>query len=136
MHKSFNLTEHTDVRIPMYGTTHLIRVTGLLLLLLIILWQKENVKKLVANWRFIKNFMFGYLLLEVLYWSLTWGYRIDPLYELGPNNPLEVPFLSASFTVWPWSFPSFAVVGVILLHQAYLGFKWLEKAERPVEMAV
>ena len=249
MHEFFDLTEHNDVRIPMYGTTHLITVIGLLLLLLLTLWQKENIKKIVANRRIIRGFMIGYLLLEVFYWSLMWGYRIDPLYErfpghlcgglsilmpililadkqnlfrffsywsiaagfisfvnpgfvfytpgawgfihyvirhyflflapiifqigwgykhsykillrsiatlavwafitflidwaiganyneLGPNNPLEVPFLPASFTVWPWSFPSFAVVGVILLHLAYLGFKWLERAEKPVGVAV
>ncbi|MGW8315646.1 MAG: TMEM164-related integral membrane acyltransferase [Bacteroidales bacterium] len=248
MHEFFDLTEHTDVLIPMYGTTHLITAAGLVLLLLLTLWQKDRIKKLVANKRFIKRFMIVYLLLEVFYWSLIWGYRIEPFYErfplhlcgslsilmpililtdkqhlfrffsywsisagfisfanpgfvfytpggwgfihyvirhyflflapiifqigwgyrhtykkflgslatlavyafliflldwaiganydeLGPNNPLEVPFLPASFTAWPWSFPSFSVVGIILLHLAYFGFKWLELVEQPVELA-
>jgi hypothetical integral membrane protein (TIGR02206 family) len=243
MYEFFDLTEHTDVMIPMYGTTHLLTVAGLLILLLITLWQRKKIKLIVARKRFIRGFMIGYLLLEVFYWSLMWGFRIEPLYErfplhlcgslsllmpaliladkqnwfrffsywsisagfisfanpgfvfytpggwgfihyvirhyflflapivfqigwgyrhsypnfikslytlavyalaiflldwaiganydeLGPNNPLEVPFLPASFTVWPWSFPSFAVVGVILLHLAYISFKWLEKAEK------
>ncbi len=245
MNDFFNLTEHTDVRIPMYGTTHLITVIGLMLLLLLILWQRDRVKNLVANRRFIKRFLTFYLLLELFYWSLMWGYRIEPLYErfpghlcgglsilmpllilsnrqdlfrffsywsisagfisfvnpgfvfytpggwgfihyvirhyflflapiifqigwgyghtykqflrslatlaawsvviflldwaiganyneLGPNNPLEVPFLPAGFTVWPWSLPSFSVVGIILLHLAYFGFKWLETENKPV----
>jgi len=243
MHEFFDLTEHSDVLIPMYGTTHLFTVIGLLLLLLLTLWQRDTIKKLVANKRLVRRFMTAYLILEVFYWSLIWGYRIDPLYErfplhlcgglsllmpalilldkqnlfrffsywsisagfisfanpgfvfytpggwgfihyvirhyflflapimfqigwgyrhtyklflyslatlaawnlciflldwaiganyneLGPNNPLEVPFLPAGFTAWPWSLPSFSVVGILLLHLAYLGFKWLEKSEK------
>ena len=35
MYEFFDLTEHADVRIPMYGTTQLLTVAGLLILLLI-----------------------------------------------------------------------------------------------------
>jgi hypothetical protein len=47
--------------------------------------------------------------------------------HLGQHNPLEIPFLPASFTVWPWSYPSFVAVGIILFYLAYLSFKLLEK---------
>ena len=248
MHEFFDLTEHQEVLIPMYGNTHLFTVIGLLLLLLLTLWQKDNLKKLVSNRRFVRRFMAGYLLLELFYWGLIWGFRIEPFYErfpghlcgglsllmpvliladkqnafrffsywsisagfisfanpgfvfytpggwgfihyiirhyflflapiifqigwgyrhtykeflrslaalaawsvfiflldwaiganyneLGPNNPLEVPFLPASFTVWPWSLPSFSVVGIILLHLAYGGFKWLERSRQALQPA-
>jgi len=46
--------------------------------------------------------------------------------HLGRYNPLEIPFLPASFTVWPWSYPSFVAVGIVLFHLAYTGFKQLE----------
>ena len=47
--------------------------------------------------------------------------------HLGQHNPLEIPFLPKSFTVWPWTYPSFVAVGVILFHLAYLSFRGLEK---------
>lgn len=48
-------------------------------------------------------------------WATGWNYM-----HIGPSNELAVPFLPASFTVWPWSYPSFIGVGVILLHLAYI----------------
>ena len=240
MHDFFDLTESSEVQIPMYGLTHMITVIGMILLLLLVLSNKERIKKLVSNKRLMTGFLIIYLLLEALYWSLIWGYRIEPLYErfplhlcgslsivmavlillrkknlvrffsywsicagfisyanpgfvfynpggwefihyllrhyflflspiilqigwgfrhhyrefvlsmatltgyalliflldwaiganymhLGQHNPLEIPFLPASFTVWPWSYPSFVAVGIILFHLAYLSFKLLEK---------
>jgi hypothetical integral membrane protein (TIGR02206 family) len=240
MHEFFDLTEKHDVQIPMYGLTHLITVIGMIILLLLILWQKEKIRKLVANKNLVNGFLIVYLLLEVFYWSLIWGYRIEPLYErfplhlcgslsivmavlflarkrnlvrffsywsicagfisyanpgfvfynpggwgfihylirhyflflapvilqvgwefrhtyrefvvsmatltgyafliflldwaiganymhLGQHNPLEIPFLPASFTVWPWSYPSFVAVGILLFHLAYFSFKMLER---------
>jgi hypothetical protein len=55
--------------------------------------------------------------------------------HLGQNNPLEIPFLPASFTVWPWTFPSFVGVGIILLHLAYLIFTLMHQGKR-LEKAV
>ena len=240
MHDFFDLTEHEDVQIPMYGRTPLITVIVMILLLFLVLWRKEGVKKLLANTRLVNAFLIAYLLLEAFYWSLIWGYRIEPLYErfplhlcgslsivmaalilarkynlvhffsywsicagfisfanpgfvfytpgawgfihylirhyflflapimvqiawgfkhtyrgflismatlagyafliflvdwatganymhLGQHNPLEIPFLPKSFTVWPWTYPSFVAVGVILFHLAYLSFRGLEK---------
>ena len=247
MLKFFNLTEHSEVQIPMYGLTHLITFIGLVLLLLLILWKKNQIKKLVANHLLMRRFLIAYLLLEVFYWSLIWGYRIEPFYErfplhlcgslsilmsvllllqkrnlvryfsywsicagfisfanpgfvfytpggwgfihylirhyflflmpiiftigwdlrhtyrefllsastlivyafliflldwavdanymhLGRHNPLEVPFLPPSFTVWPWSYPSFVAVGIILFHLAYLSFRLLEREGRLQEI--
>ena len=241
MHEFFDLTEHSEVQIPMYGRTHLITVIVMLLLLFLVLWRKKGLKKLLSNKRVLNSFLIGYLLLEVFYWCLIWGYRIEPFYErfplhlcgsmsivmaalilgrkynlvrffsywsicagfisfanpgfvfytpggwgfihylirhyflflapimiqiawgfrhtyreflismftlmgyafliflvdwatganymhLGQHNPLEIPFLPASFTVWPWTYPSFSAVGIILFHMAYLGFKALEKS--------
>jgi hypothetical protein len=47
----------------------------------------------------------------------------------GQHNPLEIPFLPASCTVWPWTYPSFEGVGIILFHLAFLGLKGLEKGQ-------
>jgi len=240
MHDFFDLTEHSEVQIPMYGRTHLITVIVMVLLLFLVLWQKKGVKKLLSNRRLVNTFLIAYLALEGFYWSLIWGYRIEPLYErfplhlcgsmsivmaalilarkynavrffsywsvcagfisfanpgfvfytpggwgfihylirhyflflapimvqiawgfkhtyrefiisastligyafliflvdwatganymhLGQHNPLEIPFLPASLTVWPWTYPSFVGVGLVLFHFAYLGFKGLEK---------
>lgn len=240
MHNFFDLTESTEVQIPMYGSTHLVTVIVMLLLLLLVLWRKEGVKKLLSGKRLVNGFLIGYLVLEAFYWSLIWGYRLEPLYErfplhlcgslslvmaalilarkhklilffsywsicagfisyanpgfvfynpggwgfihyllrhyflflvpimaqigwgyrhsyrgfiismatltgyafliflldwatganymhLGRHNPLEIPFLPAGFTVWPWSYPSFVAVGIILFHISFLGFKALER---------
>jgi hypothetical integral membrane protein (TIGR02206 family) len=247
MYGFFDLTEKSEVQIPMYGLTHLFTVIGMFLLLLLIIWQKDRIRTLISNKRLITRIMIVYLLLEVFYWSLIWGYRIEPLYErfplhlcgslsivmavlillqkqnlvrffsywsicagfisyanpgfvfynpggwgfvhylirhyflflapvilqigwefrhtyrefvlsavtligyafliflldwaiganymhLGQHNPLEIPFLPASFTVWPWSYPSFVAVGIILFHLAYLSFKLLEKGNTRVDI--
>jgi hypothetical integral membrane protein (TIGR02206 family) len=246
MREFFDLTESTEVRIPMYGRTHLITVIVMVILLLIVLWRKEGVKKLVNNNRLLNIFLVIYLSLEVMYWSLIWGYRIEPLYErfplhlcgslsilmsvlillrkrnlvrffsywsicagfisfanpgfvfynpggwgfihylirhyflflmpimlqigwdfkhtyhefllsmatltgyafliflvdwatganymhLGQHNPLEVPFLPASCTVWPWTYPSFVGVGIVLFHLAFLGIRSVGKGSLPAE---
>jgi len=240
MHDFFDLTDNAQVQIPMYGRTHLITVIGMLLLLFIVLWRRNGVKKLLSNTRFINGFLIGYLVLEGFYWSLIWGYRIQPFYErfplhlcgslsivmaalilarkhrlirffscwsicagfisfanpgfvfydqwgwgfihylirhyflflapimaqiawgyrhtyreffqsmitltgyafliflldwatganymhLGQHNPLEIPFLPARLTVWPWTYPSFVAVGIVLFHLAYFGLKALER---------
>ncbi len=57
MYEFFDLTEHNDVMIPMYGTTHLLTVAGLLILLLITLWQRRKIKIVVAGKRLIRGFM-------------------------------------------------------------------------------
>ena len=82
--KFFNLTEHHEVQIPMYGLTHLITVIGMLLLLVLILLHKKQIKRVVNNHLLIRRFLIVYLLLEVFYWSLIWGYRIEPFYERFP----------------------------------------------------
>ena len=241
MREFFDLTESSEVQIPMYGLTHLLTVIGMIVLLLLVIWRKDYIKKLVSNKRLVNGFLIVYLSLEIFYWSLIWGYRIEPLYErfplhlcgslsifmsililarkrnwvrffsywsicagfisyanpgfvfynpggwgfihylirhyflflmpiilsigwdfrhnyrefllsastligyafliflldwaigvnymhLGQHNPLEIPFLPASLTVWPWSYPSFVAVGLILFHLAYLSFKLLEKS--------
>jgi len=245
MKKFFDLTEFTEVQIPMYGMTHLITVLVLILLLVIILWKKEAVKKLVSDKRFVNRFLAVYLIIELFYWCLIWGYRIEPLYErfplhlcgslsilmpvlilsgkrdlvrffsywsicagfisyanpgyvfysplgwgffhylirhyflflapvmlqigwdlrhtyrefiissatlagyafliflldwaidanymhLGRHNPLEIPFLPQAMTVWPWTYPSFILVGIILFHLAYLGFITISRKTHPV----
>ena len=244
MKEFFDLTENAEVQIPMYGRTHLITVIVMVILLLIVLWRKEGVKKLVNNNRLMNIFLVVYLSLEVFYWSLIWGYRIEPFYErfplhlcgslsilmsllillrkrnlvrffsywsicagfisfanpgfvfynpggwgfihylirhyflflmpvmlqigwgfrhtyrefltsmatltgyafliflvdwatganymhLGQHNPLEVPFLPKSFTVWPWTYPSFVAVGIILFHLAFLGIRSVGKGSVP-----
>ncbi len=235
MKKFFDPTEYTEVIIPMYGLIHLITVLVMVLLILLALWKKDVVKRLVADKRFMSRFMIIFLAIEIFYLVLSWIYKVEPFYErfplhlcasmallmpililkgndrlilffsywsiscgfisfanpgfvfdepwsfafihylirhyflllvpvfiqigkgyehkypeflksltalalwtlfiffldwvsranflyLGKNNILEVPFLPKSFTVWPWSLPSFAVVGIILLHLAYLSF--------------
>ena len=47
----------------------------------------------------------------------------------GQHNPLEIPFLPKSFTAWPWSYPSFVAVGVVLLHLSFLFLKWIERKQ-------
>ena len=62
----------------------MITVIVMLMLLLLIIWKKRSIKKLVSKKRFITGFLIVYLLLEIFYWSLIWGYRIEPLYERFP----------------------------------------------------
>ena len=52
--------------------------------------------------------------------------------HLGKFNPLDIPFLPDIFTVWPWSYPRFVGVGIILLHIVYLSFISLKTTSKKV----
>ena len=66
----------------------------------------------------------GYAFLIFL---LDWGTGANYMH-LGPNNTLEVPFIPKNLSVWPWTYPSFSIVGIILTHIAFLCFKLMERA--------
>ncbi|MFC2089711.1 TIGR02206 family membrane protein [Bacteroidota bacterium] len=238
----FNPSGHSEIINPMYGTVHMLLLLGVLIIILLLIWQKDKVKKLAGNRKFMRRFMIVFLAIEVGYTILLWAYKTEPfsdrfplhlcatlsflmpililldnrklirffaywsicagfisfvnaniehdpvwgigfihycirhyflflipiflqigygfqhsyrvlLYSigalavyafliflldwatganymhLGPNNTLEVPFLPKSFTVWPWSYPSFSGVGIILFHLAYLALSSMSKAE-------
>jgi uncharacterized membrane protein YwaF len=55
--------------------------------------------------------------------------------HLGRHNPLAIPFLPASFTVWPWSYPRFVGVGIILLYLSFIGFIMMERTRSAVGVA-
>lgn len=42
--------------------------------------------------------------------------------HLGQNNPTAITFLPESFVKWPYSYPSFVGVGIVMLHIAYFTF--------------
>lgn len=238
----FNPAEHEELIIPMYGTTHFITLAVLVLALLVLLLNRKRVKKIVRNTKALHGIVWGFVGIEILYWALSWIYKVEPFYErfplhlcgtmaiimpvliltkkykwfrffsywsvcagfisfvnpsfihdepwsfafiqylvrhyflflipfaiqigrefkhtykdfitslatlavysflifllnwatganfmhLGQNNPLEIPFLPKSFTVWPYTYPSFVGVGLILLHFSYLGFKAMERRD-------
>lgn len=68
----------------------------------------------------------GLVALSFAVFLLDWATGANFMY-LGQNNPLAIPFLPKSFTTWPWSYPSFVGVGLIMLHMVYFGMKALEK---------
>jgi hypothetical integral membrane protein (TIGR02206 family) len=236
----FDPNERPDELIPMYGTLHLILLIVLPVLILLLIWKKEAIKRLVADRRFMIGLMVFFLTSEALHHIFLWTFKYEPYYErfplhlcaslstllpililkrkynlarffsywaisagfisfanpsfqhvdpwsfdfihylirhyflflmpvflqiglgfkhkyrdflfswtglgayailifllnwatganylyLGQNSPLELPFLPASFTEWPWVLPSFAGTGIILLHIAYFSFRGLER---------
>lgn len=240
MYDFFNLTEHSEVQIPMYGTIHLFTVIGMLALLALILFNQNAVKRLANSRRFIRRFTWTIIGIEIIFWSLQWIYNVQPFYEhfplhlcgslsvlmpilvllkkdrlllffsywsisagfisfanpgfvfedpwsfgfihylirhyylflipvflqvgrgykhnyrnflvssgtlvfwagliflldwatganymhMGKNNPLEIPFLPASFTAWPYCYPTFVVVGFVLFNLSYLFLSKLGK---------
>lgn len=242
MQNFFDLNEHAEVLIPMYGTIHLITLAVMLVILPVMIWKKETVKKLVDNQRFISRVAIVYLAIETLYWIMMWSFPYQPFNErfpfhlcgtlslllpililtkrydalrfftfwsigagfislvnpsflhdkpwsfgfidylirhyflflfpiflfigkgyvfnyrlflksmfalmgysfvmflvnwvfgtnymhLGQNNPLPIPFLPKGLSVWPWTYPSFVFVGIILFHVIYLIFYLSRKHE-------
>jgi uncharacterized membrane protein YwaF len=49
---------------------------------------------------------------------VNWAFTVNYLY-IGPNNDLAVPFLPDSWLEWPYIYPSFIGVGLILFHGIY-----------------
>ncbi|MFB6342307.1 YwaF family protein [Saccharicrinis sp. FJH62] len=242
MQSFFNPAEHSDILIPMYGKIHLLTLAGVVVLVLLMMLNKKGIRRLAGNRRFMVRFIMGYMLIEMLYWTLIWAFKVEPYFErfplhlcaslsilmpvliltrkyglfrffsywslcagfisfvnpsfihdapmsfpfihylirhyflfiipifmqiglefkhsyreflvsiaslagyalfiffldwatganymhLGKHNPLDIGFLPSSFTAWPWSYPSFVGVGIILLHLAYLGLKGIELKE-------
>lgn len=52
---------------------------------------------------------------------VNWIFSVNYLY-IGPNNTMAVPFLPDSWLEWPFIYPSFVGVGVVLFHLIYLAF--------------
>jgi uncharacterized membrane protein YwaF len=83
---------------------------------------KHNYREFTISWLSLGAWAFVIFLLD---WATGANYM-----HLGRNNPMEIPFLPASFTVWPWSFPSFVGVGIILLHVSYFSFSRMHRGNR------
>lgn len=64
--------------------------------------------------------MAGLLALSFVIFVVDWITGANYMY-IGPNSTLEVPFLPDALRAWPWSYPSFMTIGVVLLH----GFYWV-----------
>jgi hypothetical integral membrane protein (TIGR02206 family) len=62
-----------------------------------------------------------------LIFLLDWATGANYMH-LGQHNPLEIPFLPKSWTTWPWSYPSFVMVGIVLMHLSYLFLKRIERS--------
>lgn len=243
MNNFFDPTRSSEIVVPMYGSIHMITLLTLPIIVLILLWKKDAVRRIVANRKIVIGFMIGFLALELLSLILLWSYKFEPAYErfplhlcysltilvpililkknytwlkffsywaigsgfiafanpsfgytypwsfdffhflfrhyfllfipiiftigvgykhtyrgflislttlagyafliflldwatganymhLGKNNALEIPFLPASFTVWPWVYPSFLGTGMVLLHIAYFGLSRLGRSAK------
>jgi len=61
------------------------------------------------------------LLYACFIFLVNWATGANYLH-LGRNNPLAIPFLPDNLSVWPWTLPSFIVVGFVLLHFFYFVF--------------
>lgn len=63
-----------------------------------------------------------------LIFLLDWATGANYLH-LGKHNPLEIPFLPAKLTQWPFTYPAFVGVGIILLHIVFVSFYFTRKRE-------
>lgn len=88
---------------------------------------KHNYREFLSSAATLTGWAFLIFLLD---WASGANYM-----HLGQNNPLAIPFLPAGFTVWPWSYPSFVVVGLILFHLAYLSLRLMQKGRGRVQVA-
>jgi hypothetical integral membrane protein (TIGR02206 family) len=84
MKNFFDPNERADLLIPMYGTIHLIVLLALPILIVLLIWKKESVKKLVVNRAFMTILMLVFLLSEVLHHAFLWIFRYEPYFERFP----------------------------------------------------
>ncbi len=76
--------------------------------------------------------MGGLLALSAAVFVVDWWTGANYMY-IGPNSTLEVPFIPEALRAWPWSYPTFMLIGVILLHGFYVGVRALSaRAPRAV----
>jgi len=56
-----------------------------------------------------------------LIFLVNWALNVNYLY-IGPDNDMAVPFLPDAWLVWPYIYPSFILVGLVLFHLIFAGF--------------
>ena len=69
---------------------------------------------------FLKS-MFALMGYACIMFLANWAFNTNYMH-LGPSNKLLIPFLPENLAVWPWTLPSFLVVGIIIFHLIYLIF--------------
>ncbi len=84
MYDFFNVADHSEEIIPMYGLIHLFTVLGMVLLLVLAIWNKKLTRTIFNNQRLVNVLMIAFLVSEAFYWVLQWSYLIDPWYERLP----------------------------------------------------
>ena len=80
--------------------------------------------------------MAGLVGLSAVIFLANWAFGTNYMY-IGQNNEMSVPFMPDSFMVWPAVYPSFIVVGLVLFHIIFAGFKaaqWV-RHRRPLQGA-
>jgi hypothetical integral membrane protein (TIGR02206 family) len=86
MYDFFNLADHSYEVIPMYGLIHLFTVLGMVILLVIAVWNKQLTKTIFNNKKFVTWLMILFWISEGFYWILMWVYKVDPWYERLPMH--------------------------------------------------
>lgn len=84
MKEFFDPTDQAEVLIPTYGTLHLIILLIVLFLLGLIIWKREQVKKLASGRSFKVKLIGTWAVIEIIYWALIWIYQVEPKYERFP----------------------------------------------------
>lgn len=84
MREFFDLNEGGELLHPMYGTVHLITIAAMVIFILLMIWQKDAVKKLANNRRFVVGFLIAYIAIDIVFWSVKWIYLTQPLSERFP----------------------------------------------------
>ncbi|MBN1952989.1 MAG: TIGR02206 family membrane protein [Bacteroidales bacterium] len=248
MQNFFNPTRSTEVEVPMFGSLHLITMAIMPALVLLVLWKKEAVKRILANRKVVTWFVALFLGLEVLNLILLWSFKFEPFFErfplhlcytlsllipvlmlkerydllqifcywslgsgfisfvnpsylhtypmsfefihycirhyflfiipimlqvgigfrhsyrifrismftlasyaffifllnwatganymhLGQNNPVHITFLPDQLNKWPWTYPSFVVTGILLLHIGYFSLLRMERQSAVVNVS-
>ena len=57
--------------------------------------------------------------ISAVIFALDWALDANWMY-IGPHSSLEIPFLPVAFTEWPWSYPTFIGVCLLLFQVVYL----------------
>jgi len=76
-------------------------------------------KGYMLGYKLFLRSMFALMGYAFLIFLANWALGSNYLH-LGKNNPLPIPFLPDKFTVWPWTYPSFVIVGIIVFHLIFL----------------
>ena len=131
MSSFFNPNELDEVIIPIYGRVHMLSMLLMLILVLILFWRREAVRKLASNRKFIIWLVVVFLIQEAFHNFNLWHYPYESFIDRFPGHlcgtlSLIIPYLLLTEKYNSLRFISYWAIGagfIAFVNPSYLHYE-------------